>query len=127
MSSLVKQLLLYTGSAALLVAVLWVGADYRQSVQATRPLLPVIFEHQDHTDTECFVCHHNFTDETGGGTCYSCHKYDLEIAHEMEDMFHTLCRDCHTETRLEGEEAGPVRSCDGCHLAEVFLSKVEID
>lgn len=118
-----RQLLLYSASVVLLVAILWFGTDYRRDEQSTRPMLPVVFEHIDHTATECFVCHHNFTDDTGNGTCYSCHKFDMTIAHQMEDMFHTLCRDCHTETRIEGEEAGQVRSCDGCHLVEPFLSE----
>ena len=122
MNGMTKQLLLYTGAATLLVALLWLGSDYRLSTQVTRPLLPVVFEHIDHRATECFFCHHNFTDDTGSGTCYSCHKFDMEIAHQMEDMFHTLCRNCHTETRLAGEVAGPVRSCDGCHLVEAFVS-----
>jgi hypothetical protein len=121
--SIMRQLLLYTGAVALLGGTFWFGADYRRSAQEMRHLLPVVFEHRDHTATECFECHHNFIDGTGSGTCYSCHKYDMTIAYQMEDMFHTLCRDCHTEERKMGEEAGPVRSCDGCHLVESFADK----
>ncbi len=80
-----------------------------------RPLLPVTFDHADHRETACADCHHNFVDDTGGGTCYNCHKYEPEIAAHIEDMFHEFCFTCHVQMRVEGEESGPMRECGGCH------------
>jgi hypothetical protein len=80
-----------------------------------RPLLAVSFDHADHRETACADCHHNFVDDTGGGTCYDCHKYEPEIAAHIEDMFHEFCFSCHVQTRVEGEDSGPMRECGGCH------------
>jgi hypothetical protein len=33
----------------------------------------------------------------------------------MEKMFHDFCFGCHVSTRMEGEESGPMRECQGCH------------
>jgi Zn finger protein HypA/HybF involved in hydrogenase expression len=99
-------------------------AAYRQETIISRPLIHVNFEHADHKATQCVMCHHDYLDNSGSGTCYSCHKLDLEIAHDIEDMFHTLCRDCHIETRMKGETAGPVRQCKSCHLQPDFVVEV---
>lgn len=103
------------------VFVIEVMATYRQEKIISKPLLHVNFDHVDHKATQCVTCHHNFLDKTGTGTCYSCHKLEPDIAHDIEDMFHTLCRDCHSETRSKGEAAGPVRQCKSCHLKLTFV------
>ena len=89
--------------------------QYRSRAAPGQPMLPVLFEHGDHSETGCADCHHNFTDGTGGGPCYLCHKQTPEIAPAMEKMFHDFCFDCHATTLAEGEQAGPARQCSGCH------------
>jgi len=101
---------------AALIAALGYGAwQWRQGAVSNHPQLPVRFDHADHTHTPCADCHHNFTDRTGSGPCYSCHKFTPEIAADMEPMFHDFCRGCHLRVRLRGEEAGPLRQCGECH------------
>tara|TARA_R110002096_G_scaffold312853_1_gene507138 strand:- start:9511 stop:9876 length:366 start_codon:yes stop_codon:yes gene_type:complete len=78
-------------------------------------LLPVAFEHLDHGDEKCVVCHHNYEDDTGFDSCYSCHKHDASVALEIEPMFHDFCRDCHIEKAQAGEASGPFRVCGECH------------
>jgi len=78
-------------------------------------LLPVAFEHLDHTDEKCVVCHHNYQDDTGFDSCYSCHKHDASVALEIESMFHDFCRNCHIDKALAGEASGPFRVCSECH------------
>ncbi len=89
--------------------------DYRNEKIATRPLLPVNFQHLDHREVQCAECHHNFIDDTGGGSCYLCHKTDPELTHSIEEMFHTFCRNCHLQARLETGKSGPIRQCGNCH------------
>ena len=103
--------------AGLVVAsLLLVAAEqYRVATVTSKPLLPVSFEHLDHRETQCADCHHNFLDDTGGGTCYNCHKYTPDIAPDIEKMFHDFCFACHVTTRREGEDSGPMRECAGCH------------
>ena len=92
-------------------SILWVR-DHRQP-------LPVTFAHADHVEHNCVVCHHNFTDDTGQGFCYDCHKSTPDIVDHMEAMFHGLCRDCHVELARKGDPHGPVRACQQCHLADL--------
>jgi len=99
-------------AAALL---LMLAEYYRASHAQEQAMLPVTFEHIDHTATGCAQCHHNFIDESGGGTCYNCHKYSPDVIGDMEQTFHDFCFDCHVSTRLEGEDSGPMRECSGCH------------
>ena len=106
------------GFVGLFVAAVLLGyfaLGYRPAAIRQQPMLPVIFEHMDHKEVACAKCHHNFTDDTGSGTCYSCHKYSPDINLHIEEMFHDFCRDCHLEERHKGEKAGPLRSCAQCH------------
>ena len=98
--------------AALLITM---AESYRIRESVQRPLLPVAFEHADHSDTACADCHHNFVDDTGGGTCYNCHKYAEDIAADMQSLFHDFCFGCHVQKRIAGDDAGPMRACGGCH------------
>ncbi len=103
------------GGLVLAILLLLIAENYRSRHSIAQPMLPVSFDHIDHTDTQCTECHHNFIDETGGGTCYNCHKYTPAIASEIEKMFHDLCFSCHVTKRLEGEDSGPMRECGACH------------
>jgi len=100
---------------AIAALLLFAFEQYRFYAAPAQPMLPVLFEHADHSETACADCHHNFIDGTGGGPCYFCHKHTPEIAPAMEKMFHDFCFDCHATTLAEGEEAGPPRQCAGCH------------
>lgn len=103
------------GGVCLAVVLLLLAEGYRNQNAAQQPMLPVVFDHADHSTSQCIECHHNFVDDTGGGTCYVCHKHSPEIAAQMEKMFHDFCFGCHVSTRVEGEESGPMRECKGCH------------
>ncbi|MSR13678.1 MAG: class III cytochrome C family protein [Gammaproteobacteria bacterium] len=106
---------------SLLVTVAVIGATlcglyfWRQNLVVTRPLLQIVFDHQDHGAVKCATCHHNFFDDTGRDSCYFCHKIRPELALTIEHDFHTFCRDCHTEIATRGLKSGPTRRCAGCH------------
>ncbi len=87
----------------------------RAAMVRERPLLPVAFEHRDHTPEQCVLCHHNYEDDTGYDSCYSCHKHDPAVAADIEQMFHDFCRACHVERARRGEPSGPFRVCRECH------------
>ena len=103
------------GGLALAFSLVMIAEQFRESQAPERALLPVAFEHLDHKKTPCAQCHHNFVDNTGGGSCYSCHKFTPEIAPAIEKMFHDFCFGCHVDKREAGEESGPMRECQGCH------------
>ena len=88
---------------------------YRASMVRDAELLPVAFEHLDHVDEACVKCHHNYIDDTGYDSCYSCHKHDVTVASQIESMFHDFCRACHIEKAQLGEPSGPFRVCTECH------------
>jgi len=112
MTSAIKSALVI---AVFISAVAKILPVVHESAARKRPLLPVVFDHNVHTDTGCITCHHNFSDDTGAGSCYSCHKSTPEISSQIETMFHDLCRDCHTEKRIDTSDAGPMRRCSLCH------------
>lgn len=99
----------------LLVLAAALAYAYRSSMIRGAPILPVAFEHLDHTEEACTLCHHNFVDDTGFDSCYSCHKHDPNVALQVESMFHDFCRACHIDRALMGEASGPFRVCDQCH------------
>jgi len=88
---------------------------YRDTMIRESEILPVAFEHQDHTEVTCVNCHHNYQDDTGYDSCYSCHKHDETVALEIESMFHDFCYACHIDKALLGEVSGPFRVCAECH------------
>jgi hypothetical protein len=96
---------------------------FRATMIRSAPLLPVAFEHFDHTDQLCTFCHHNYIDDTGYDSCYSCHKHDASVALEIESMFHDFCRDCHIQKAQFGEASGPFRVCTECHNESGRLSQ----
>lgn len=87
-------------------------------LRRARPLLPLTFAHADHLEVTCVACHHNFLDDTGQGLCFDCHKTDRSVSHLIETQFHDLCRGCHVEKQLAGEDGGPLRACLDCHVAD---------
>ena len=93
----------------------WEVFKYRNVMLLRRPLLPVTFVHGLHKGIQCTHCHHNYIDDSGGGSCYLCHKLDPGLARNIETTFHVFCTDCHIKTKNEGDEAGPVRQCGPCH------------
>jgi Class III cytochrome C family len=84
---------------------------------ATRPsTLPVHFPHEKHTTVNCVICHHNFIDKTGIGSCLDCHRSPRpDLTQSPEATFHTFCRDCHTQLARTTSKHGPTRSCSTCH------------
>jgi hypothetical protein len=111
--------LLLLGYAALV----YLSSDHYRSglgERAFNPDLPMTFAHMDHAKEKCVDCHHNYQDDTGHGLCLDCHRRDPEVNHLMEEQFHDLCRGCHAEKQLQGDDSGPLRSCTDCHQ-EDFL------
>jgi len=104
-------------------ALLFIASDFYQSTQhrdIITPDLPLKFAHIDHAEEKCAECHHNYQDNTGHGLCLDCHFRDPELSFLMEQQFHDLCRGCHEEKHLQGEDSGPLRICGDCHQ-EDFL------
>lgn len=85
---------------------------------ATSPsTLPIHFPHEKHTTVNCVICHHNFVDKTGIGSCLDCHRrLHPGLTRSAEATFHTFCRDCHTDLAHTAEKHGPTRSCAACHV-----------
>jgi hypothetical protein len=84
---------------------------------ATPLLLPVSFPHEKHTTVGCVLCHHNFTDKTGAGSCLDCHRSTTrtDLKASAEATFHTFCRNCHTQLAETTSRHGPTRACSACH------------
>lgn len=84
---------------------------------APPPLLPVSFPHEKHTTVGCVLCHHNFTDKTGAGSCLDCHRSTTrtDLTASAEATFHRFCRGCHTQLAETRDKHGPTRACATCH------------
>ena len=113
-------------AAGLFVAgVLFLGAPFGQKTDiaprygSEEPILPMTFAHQDHTHAPCMDCHHNYVDDTGTQPCLHCHVTNEDVWPLFETQFHDLCRGCHEEKNLAGDESGPVRQCIACHVEEL--------
>jgi hypothetical protein len=115
MSAAARTLIVPIVLLALLAGSLYGGLRWRETAVTRSPQLSVAFEHADHNEQSCTLCHHNFIDDTGQGACYNCHKQTAELAPAIEATFHDFCRGCHVQTRLEGEKSGPLRQCSLCH------------
>ena len=85
------------------------------------PLLPMNFDHTNHGSINCVTCHHDFVDRStsaspsGSRTCVLCHKESPQLAVTIEHDFHQFCESCHLKRLQSFRQAGPVRSCKGCH------------
>ena len=98
-------------------AMVWAALDVER-FSAPQNILPMTFAHADHSEQNCLLCHHNFKDDTGSGTCIICHQTDPSVNLLIKEQFHGLCMGCHTEKNSEGEPAGPLRVCDDCHTQD---------
>lgn len=96
----------------------------------------VAFAHKKHAvqyHIDCARCHHDVeSGETYIDTsCRDCHEEEgfprFEDAAQLGDdqkmkyhlvALHTLCVDCHIETKLKDRQTRPPISCTRCHLAE---------
>ena len=79
-------------------------------------LLPFSFPHEKHTTVGCVLCHHNFTDKTGAGSCLDCHRGTRpNLTTSAEATFHTFCRNCHVQLVATTDKHGPTRDCAACH------------
>lgn len=79
----------------------------------------VAFPHEQHRAVGCVECHHNFTDRTGSGSCYACHRSarpDLRVG--AEARFHDFCLGCHRAPPRHFEREGPVTGCSTCHVSQ---------
>ncbi|MGI9328735.1 MAG: cytochrome c3 family protein [Pseudomonadales bacterium] len=103
---------------AVLLLLFGYGRLARQQQITEAPLLPMTFAHADHIAEPCVTCHHNYVDDNGLRSCLDCHKHDPEVSALIEAQFHGLCRNCHIEKALEGEDSGPHRDCESCHVAD---------
>jgi hypothetical protein len=80
------------------------------------PALPLAFPHDAHREVNCLVCHHNWVDHTGSGSCISCHRESPQaLGRSAEATFHVFCRGCHSQLAEQGRKHGPARSCARCH------------
>jgi len=100
---------------ACLIALTSMDLAMANSYLDAHALLPFKFAHQDHVETQCATCHHNYTDNTGHGLCIECHQTDERVSNLIEQQFHTLCRSCHEEKQISNLDSGPTRSCIACH------------
>ena len=75
-------------------------------VKYTPKMGTVTFNHTAHQGSiDCATCHH-----TGDyAQCKSCHGVD-PIAPKTKNAFHSLCKDCHKESKK-----GPAK-CQECHI-----------
>lgn len=103
------------GIISMVVVTVYAFVHWHNSAIRKHPILAVAFEHKDHQSTQCIDCHHNYVDDTGHDSCYSCHKHDQSVALEIEKMFHDFCRDCHLTEARKGLVSGPFRVCVECH------------
>jgi predicted CXXCH cytochrome family protein len=79
--------------------------------------LAVDFPHDKHRRVRCVQCHHNFTDRSGDGGCYSCHRSGRpDLRAGAEARFHDFCLGCHRDPPPQETHHGPVTGCDTCHL-----------
>ncbi|MEM7469116.1 MAG: cytochrome c3 family protein [Pseudomonadota bacterium] len=102
-------------AVAAMLALAWGAKTWHDHSVRDHPILPVAFEHLDHQNIQCTDCHHNYIDDTGHDSCYSCHKHDDSVALEIETMFHDFCRGCHETEAQKGHVSGPFRVCKECH------------
>ena len=90
-------------------------------------------EHINNYDISCDRCHHDIDpgDTQVDNSCRDCHdeegfprfeaaadlSEEEKIAHYLVAL-HTLCIDCHIDTKLKARQTRPPISCTRCHLAE---------
>jgi predicted CXXCH cytochrome family protein len=74
------------------------------------------FPHDKHRAVNCILCHHNYVDRSGEGSCISCHRSGRSaIRVGAEARFHDFCLGCHRDPPAYLTGHGPVTGCDTCH------------
>ena len=105
-----------TAVAILLLLPLPTATPHLLQPAAAPELLPTNFPHEKHTTVGCVLCHHNFTDKTGTGSCLDCHRSArTDLPASAEATFHTFCRNCHAQLAATTDKHGPTRACTLCH------------
>lgn len=96
-------------------------------MQTARKKKPALFPHRKHQDMfDCEVCHHgmdaegNQTPYTAGMAiqhCVTCHnpKMENKKLNNLMQASHARCKGCHKKMVADGEAAGPIGKCSGCH------------
>jgi predicted CXXCH cytochrome family protein len=90
----------------------------REPLLARTERLVLDFPHEKHRAVRCVVCHHDYLDRSGQGSCVSCHRSgraDLRVG--VEARFHDFCLGCHRDPPAGLVGHGPVSGCDTCHRA----------
>jgi predicted CXXCH cytochrome family protein len=88
----------------------------REPLLARKERLVLDFPHDKHRAVRCVVCHHDYLDRSGQGSCVSCHRSgraDLRVG--VEARFHDFCLGCHRDPPAGLVGHGPVSGCDTCH------------
>jgi hypothetical protein len=96
-------------------------------MQTARKKKPALFPHRKHQDMwDCEVCHHgmdadgNQTPYTAGMAiqhCVTCHnpKMENKKLNNLMQAAHARCKGCHKKMVADGDAAGPIGKCSGCH------------
>jgi len=88
----------------------------REPLLARTQRLVLDFPHDKHRAVRCVLCHHDYLDRSGQGSCVGCHRSgraDLRVG--VEARFHDFCLDCHRDPPAGLVGHGPVSGCDTCH------------
>jgi predicted CXXCH cytochrome family protein len=74
------------------------------------------FPHDRHRAVNCTVCHHDYLDRSGQGSCVSCHRSGrADIRVGVEARYHDFCLGCHRDPPGYLTGHGPVTGCETCH------------
>lgn len=113
-------LLVVSVCALALMPLLVPGASraLREGVVARTRSLPVDFPHERHRAVSCVLCHHDFLDMSGPGSCISCHRSArADLRAGAEARFHDFCLGCHRDPPAQFEHHGPRTGCASCHVS----------
>jgi predicted CXXCH cytochrome family protein len=88
----------------------------REPLLARSAALPIDLPHDKHRMVACILCHHNFTDRSGDGSCVACHRSGRpDLRAGAEARFHDFCLGCHRDPPAQFTHHGPVTQCESCH------------
>ncbi|GAC1660635.1 MAG: hypothetical protein PVS2B1_17930 [Candidatus Dormibacteraceae bacterium] len=90
--------------------------ELREPLVRRSERLVLDFPHDKHRAVRCAVCHHDYLDRSGEGSCVSCHRSDRSaIQVGAEARFHDFCLGCHRDPPAYLTGHGPVTGCETCH------------
>jgi predicted CXXCH cytochrome family protein len=102
--------------AVLALAVSGERLTLREPLVGRSAPLPIDLPHDKHRAVACVLCHHNFTDRSGDGSCISCHRSRrADLRAGAEARFHDFCLGCHRDPPADFDHHGPVTQCETCH------------